>query len=125
MSDQHGTNLDGHKAWWPARPENADKVFGLLVATCVGLIIFDFVWRQLPHEHHPHFVFESMVGFNAVYGFVAFTFVVLAGSKLRTFIMRPEDYYDVPYTPPPDDDHGHHDDHDHQDDHGHKGGEHG
>ena len=61
MSDQHGSNFDEHKAWWPARPENADKVFGLLVATCVGLIIFDFVWHQLPHEHHPHFVFETMV----------------------------------------------------------------
>ena len=45
-------------------------------------------------------------------GFVAFIFVVLSGKQLRLYLMRPEDYYDIPYTPRVDDhDHGHgHDD---------------
>ena len=72
-----------------------------------------------------HFDFEDIPFFHGAYGFMAFVFVVLSGTKLRTELMRPEGYYDIPYTPR-EDAHGHdqhgHDEHG-QDQHGQHGQE--
>ena len=43
---------------------------------------------------HPHFPVERFGAFFAVYGFVAFSFIVLAGQHLRKLVAREEDYYD-------------------------------
>lgn len=43
---------------------------------------------------HPHFDVEGMGAFFAIYGFVAFSFIVLAGQHLRKLVARKEDYYD-------------------------------
>lgn len=45
-------------------------------------------------KEHPHFSVERMGAFFAVYGFVAFSFIVLAGQHLRKLVGRKEDYYD-------------------------------
>jgi hypothetical protein len=96
--------------WWIARAENANKIWYGLVLICIGLVIFDFVYHGFYHEKHGYFVFETAVAFHAAYGFGAFIFAVLMGKELRKFLMRPENYYDVPYVPVEDDQHHGHDD---------------
>ena len=108
MSDQHHNESD---AWWIARHENANKVWYGLLALCLFLIVADFGYHS-GHAKHGYFDFETMVGFHAVYGFVAFLFVVLTGKELRKILMRSEEYYDVPYVPVVVEHHDH-DDHSH------------
>ena len=112
--------------WWIARPENANKVFWGLCISAIALVVTDLAYvlwsRYATDLHHikGHHDFEDIIGFHAAYGFMAFVLVVLSGTKLREFLMRDLTYYDVPYTPPDDDHHGH-DDHghgDHDDEHG-------
>ena len=123
MSHGHEHSHDSAGAWWVARPENADKLFYGLVAACTALVAFDLVYHNAFHAKHGYFSFETAIGFHAVYGFVAFLFVVLSGTHLRNFLMRAEDYYDVPYTTPEG---GHDHGHGHGgDDHGHGGDDHG
>ena len=101
----HSHEHNNEDSWWIARPENSNKIFFGLVTACVLLVIFDLVYfKYYPKEGH--FDFENITGFHAAYGFIAFIFVVVCGSQLRNYLMRPEDYYDVPYTPR-NDEHSH------------------
>ena len=45
-------------------------------------------------KEHPHFDVEGVGAFFAIYGFIAFSFIVLAGQHLRKLVARKEDYYD-------------------------------
>lgn len=45
-------------------------------------------------KEHPHFKVEGLGAFFAVYGFVAFSFIVLAGRHLRKLVGRKETYYE-------------------------------
>lgn len=45
-------------------------------------------------KDHPHFAVEGMGAFFAAYGFVAFSFIVLAGQHLRKLVSRKETYYE-------------------------------
>ena len=112
MSSEHHNDSD---AWPIARAENADKVWYGLVGLCAALFVADFVYHS-GHAKHGYFAFETAIGFHAVYGFVAFLFVVLTGKELRKVLMRDEDFYDVPYVPV-ETHHGHHE-HGHSE-HGH------
>ncbi len=42
----------------------------------------------------PHFAVEGAGAFFAVYGFLAFSFIVLVGQHLRKLVARKETYYD-------------------------------
>lgn len=44
-------------------------------------------------EYKPHFAFEAWPGFYALFGFLAYCFIVLAAKQLRPWLHRPEDYY--------------------------------
>ena len=113
MSAEHNHHESDEGTWWIARPENSNKIFYLLVFSCAFLVVFDLVYTGF-YGKEGHFRFERVVGFHAIYGFVAFVFVVLSGKQLRLYLMRAENYYDVPYTPRVDThDHGHDDAHDH------------
>ena len=116
--------FDPKGTWWIARPENTDRVFWILVGACVFLVVFDLFYHNFFHSKHGYFIFEMAIGFHAIYGFVAFLFVVTVGVQLRKYLQRPEDYYHIPYTP--SDDH-HHDEHHDDTNHHHedKGGHHG
>ena len=47
-------------------------------------------------EHHPpHFDVETVFGFQAIFGFVAFVVIVYLGRFLRLIVKREEDYYDA------------------------------
>ena len=64
------------------------KLLYALYASCLLLVIVDFVYHR-----HGHFDFEKFPLFFAIYGFLAFVFVVFVGAGLRLIVSRPEDYY--------------------------------
>ena len=109
--------------WAIAKPENANKIFYALCVIAVLLVLTDLVFTLYTRfdgnggHIKGHFGFEDIIGFHAAYGFMAFVLVVLSGTHLRSMLMRPLDYYDVPPEEPHDDGHGdHHEDH-HDNDH--------
>lgn len=62
--------------------------YGLAIASIV-LIAIDFV---IPTRHEK-VEFAKNYGFYGVYGFLAFSFVVLMGHPLAKLLRRDEDYY--------------------------------
>jgi hypothetical protein len=51
------------------------------------------VLAQLLIEAHPHFAFEGLFGFNALYGFLACAALILVAKGLGLFLKRQDDYY--------------------------------
>lgn len=70
-------------------PRNVRRVVLGLVWVCVILAGMDLVVHR--HVYHP---WEAMIGFYAVYGFVACVLLVLLAKELRKVLIRAEDYYD-------------------------------
>ena len=70
-------------------PDNVKRVIYFLGGCCVLLLTLDFVI----HRHVTH-RWENLWGFYPVYGFVGCVILVLVAKWMRTFLMRPEDYYD-------------------------------
>lgn len=52
------------------------------------------VLAQLFIEAHPHFAFEGLFGFNALYGFLACAALILAAKGLGLLLKRRENFYD-------------------------------
>ena len=71
-------------------PVSVSRIVYLLYGICVLLLVADFF---VP-THGQHFGVEGVPGFYAIFGFVSFVLIVLAGKLLRKVIMREEDYYD-------------------------------
>ena len=65
--------------------------FVLVGLGLLGLLLaaLDFVMHR-----HAKFTLEAAYGFYALFGFLAFSFVVLMGWPLRHLLGRPEGYYD-------------------------------
>lgn len=82
-------NDDDQEPGWFERKENQNKLWYGLLAVCGVLTVSEFLY-----EHHPHFEIEKIPEFFEIFGFLAFVFIVFAGTALRKLIMRPEDYYD-------------------------------
>ncbi len=64
---------------------------GFMYVVGLGALVFAGLDYVIPR--HAHFGFEHIKGFFALFGFVAFSFVVLSGWPLRALTGRPEDYY--------------------------------
>ena len=63
------------------------------IAICAFLLFLLFIEPFV--SKHPFFPWEHWVGFNAVFGFVAFVVLILVAKYiLRPIIKRKEDYYD-------------------------------
>ncbi|MFQ5563721.1 MAG: hypothetical protein ACE5FO_09150 [Parvularculaceae bacterium] len=90
MSDHNHHNPDD--AGWADRPAVRRFILFALFAACALAAAAGFYseWRN----PHPHFEAEEFPVFFAVYGFVAFMFIVLAGQHLRALVGRKETYYD-------------------------------
>ena len=61
----------------------------VLLGIAVLLVVLEFIIHR-----HGEIAFEDIPLFPALYGVVAFVFIVYAGRGLRLLIMRREDYYD-------------------------------
>ncbi len=90
MTDHH-QNSD-EKPGWADTKIFRNGFLGVLIVSAVlaALAGLNAAW----HNPHPHFEVEGVPVFFAVYGFVAFSFIVLAGQHLRKLVGRKEDYYD-------------------------------
>jgi len=88
MSDHHHDGKPG----WADNPTFVRGFIGVLVVSCIlaALAGFNPAWKN----PHPHFEVEGLRVFFAIYGFVAFAFIVLAGQHLRKLVGRKEEYYD-------------------------------
>ncbi len=60
-------------------------------ALCFVLFAADFVLHR--HAYHS---LEEIPGFYALFGFLAFLFIILGAAILRKLVMRSEDYYEAP-----------------------------
>lgn len=81
--------MENEKKHFFDNPDNVKRVLHTLYACCVLLFVLDFVI----HRHVMH-SWENLWGFYPVYGFVGCVILVLVAKWMRTFLMRPEDYYD-------------------------------
>jgi len=82
-------SADKQKTYLFDNPRNVRRVVLGLVGACVILAGLDLVLHR--HVTHP---WEAMVGFYAVYGFVACVLLVLLAKEMRKVLIRKEDYYD-------------------------------
>lgn len=70
-------------------PKNVKRVMYFLYASCALLLALDLVI----HRHVLH-SWENLFGFYPLYGFVGCVILVLVATGMRTFLMRPENYYE-------------------------------
>lgn len=89
MVDPH--HGDSKPGWADTKTFRRALVGALVIAAAISAIAGFLPEFQ---KEHPHFSVEGMGAFFAVYGFVAFSFIVLAGQHLRKLVARKEDYYD-------------------------------
>jgi hypothetical protein len=81
--------MENSKQYLFDKPQNVKRILHLLYGCCALLFALDFViYRHTTHS------WESLGGFYAIYGFVGCVVLVLVAKWMRTFLMRPEDYYD-------------------------------
>ena len=77
------------KRYWLDNPRNVKKIVWALVVICVGLFFADGFY-----EKHDEVGVTHLFGFYAIFGFTVYVGLVLVAKWLRTFLMRPEDYYE-------------------------------
>lgn len=70
-------------------PKNIKRLLNIFYLCCALLVILDFVI----HRHTMH-EWDSLWAFYPIYGFVGCVVLVVVAKWMRTFLMRPEDYYD-------------------------------
>ena len=71
------------------KPENVQRLLRALYLACGLLFVLDFII----HRHRDH-AWESLPAFYALYGFIGCVVLVLVAKWMRTWLMRPEDYYE-------------------------------
>ncbi len=70
-------------------PKNIKRLLFVFYACCILLFSLDFII----HRHVEH-TWENLLGFYPLYGFIGCVILVFVATWLRTFLMRPEDYYE-------------------------------
>ena len=79
----------GERRYWLDDPRNVTKIVWTLAAVCAALFFADGFYHK-----HGYFAIEQVFGFYGLFGFIVCVALVLAAKWMRTFLMRPEDYYD-------------------------------
>jgi hypothetical protein len=74
---------------WLDRSENINRIIMALVAACVASVAADFFFHK-----HVDYSFQAWLGFDAVFGFVAYVGLITVAKGVRRLLMRSEDYYD-------------------------------
>ncbi len=72
------------------KPRNVSLLLRSFYVICASLFILDFII----HRHAVH-EWDSIAGFYAIFGFIAYVAIVLTAKQLRKVVKRKEDYYDV------------------------------
>ena len=67
----------------------ASRFTAILLAIAAVLVVLEFIFHR-----HGEVAAEDFPLFPALFGFLAFLFIVQVGKWLRVMIMRDEDYYD-------------------------------
>ena len=80
----------GEKRDWFDDRANINRLYGALWAVCIVLVLAGFVFVD-PEE--AHYSWERWSGV-ALFGFLAYVFIVYAGKFWRLIVKRDEDYYD-------------------------------
>lgn len=70
------------------KPRNVQRLLRGFYAICAVLLVLDLVIHR--HVYHS---WENLFGFYPLYGFIGCVVLVLIAKWMRTFLMRPEDYY--------------------------------
>ena len=81
--------MKDEKTYFFDKPENIRKVLRVFYVICALLLLLDVIVHR--HVLHP---WEWLWGFYPLYGFVGCVVLVLVAKWMRTFLMRPEDYYE-------------------------------
>ena len=81
----------GERPGWFDKQSNINLLLLVLYAACAAVGVAGFFIKN-PYPHFPRL--EELGFFHAIWGFVCFSFIVLAGQHLRKLVMRDEDYYD-------------------------------
>lgn len=71
------------------RPATLRWGLRLIYVICTGLFVADFFVHR-----HGHFSAESLPGFFAIYGLIAYMLVVAGSVILGKLVQRPADYYE-------------------------------
>ena len=71
------------------KPQNVKRLLNGFYICCILLVIADFIIHR-----HTTMSWESIPAFYAMYGFIACVVLVIIAKKMRTIVMRKEDYYD-------------------------------
>lgn len=72
------------------KPENVERLLRVVYVICGILFVLDFIIHR-----HSSRDWEALPGFYAIYGFLAFVFLVVVAKLMRKLLMRKENYYDV------------------------------
>lgn len=84
---------DSHTPWIE-RGASITRLYRLLIVLCVGLLVPDVLdLLHVGYHKHIHYGAEGWLAFYAVFGFVAYSFIVGAGWVWRRVVIRSEDYY--------------------------------
>ena len=78
---------NSQKTYWLDRSENVTKLYRGLWIVGLLLVAIDLILHR-----HGDFGFATLFGFYGLYGFFACVILVLIAKKLRTVLMRDEDY---------------------------------
>ena len=78
----------GQAMTWIEKPGSVTKLIVLLCAACAVVALLDLTYTK-----HGHFAEEEVGGFFGVFGFLAFTAVILGARGLRVLVGVAEDYY--------------------------------
>ena len=89
MTDHDNGQNSGERRYWLDDPRNVNKIVWALVVVCFGLFFADGFYAK-----HGLFSVEHLFAFYALFGFVMCVCLVLIAKWMRTFLMRPEDYYE-------------------------------
>ena len=78
----------GSEAAFFDKPKNVKVLMYIFYSLCALLLILDLVVHR--HTYHS---WEELTGFYAIFGFIGCVVLVLLATWMRTWIIRPEDYY--------------------------------
>ena len=72
-----------------------EKNRGMLKKACFAALVVVFGADFFVHRHHATFIWDSIPGYGAVYGFVSCVVIIIVSKAIgHAALMKKEDYYD-------------------------------